>query len=610
MGCGVLLHATVSTGRKEATKELLPFFSAVLVLACSSSALKIPFERAPQPKTLIGISDKSIRTLLANAGDDEDDLGNVSNIRYTTNITINGKEVHVALDTGSTDLWVIPPGGVGQFNDTSIPLELLYGDGTYGVKGTIGVAPFEFGPYKVEKQAFLNAEESTIGAMTDIGIHGLFGLGFDHPEASPINDAIQKKYGPSAKWGASVLQNIFNQNASKPNFVAVDLARTEDLEDTAGGSFNIGEYDEEYVTVASAKKLLQFPRGGTRWTTLLDSILIDGVPVGISSMINGVPAGNAIALIDTGSPTGVFTKDIMEKIFSRISGAVYDPDSEVWIVPCNSTANVELVLGGEAYPVHPLDLTTVNAVTVSGQNYTACTGSFYQKDKLGGDEFDIILGDTFLRNVYAVYDFGDPTGSSAPPKDTAPKDPPDSTPDDGDDGPVSDTEANEDPQGDPNEANIPFLQFLSQTDPAKAAAEHIAIRAKAVAAIGPELPPSELLTLLGAAAAPNKEPPPAASDADASSKTNVNLAGGDKAGTDASGFSHYAPIVIGLLAANLFVGLILILLTVFACLRRGAPKEGKAKSAMYVPVKFKDEDGTVMKYRDADAAYDTPYSRS
>lgn len=47
---------------------------------------------------------------------------------------------------------VIPPGGIGQFNDTGVGLSLLYGDGTYGVSGTIGVAPFEFGPYKIEQQ--------------------------------------------------------------------------------------------------------------------------------------------------------------------------------------------------------------------------------------------------------------------------------------------------------------------------------------------------------------------------------------------------------------------------------------------------------------------------
>jgi len=47
---------------------------------------------------------------------------------------------------------VIPPGGIGDYNDTGIGLSLRYGDGTYGVEGTIGVAPFEFGPYRIEKQ--------------------------------------------------------------------------------------------------------------------------------------------------------------------------------------------------------------------------------------------------------------------------------------------------------------------------------------------------------------------------------------------------------------------------------------------------------------------------
>lgn len=47
---------------------------------------------------------------------------------------------------------VIPPGGIGQYNDTGIPLSLRYGDGSYGVDGTIGLAPFEFGPYKIDRQ--------------------------------------------------------------------------------------------------------------------------------------------------------------------------------------------------------------------------------------------------------------------------------------------------------------------------------------------------------------------------------------------------------------------------------------------------------------------------
>jgi len=88
--------------------------------------------------------------------------------KYTANVTINGVGklfaccikkrltelvVHVVLDTGSTDLWVLPPPpGIGTFNDTGIPLELYYGDRTLSVSGTIGVSPFKFGEYTVERQ--------------------------------------------------------------------------------------------------------------------------------------------------------------------------------------------------------------------------------------------------------------------------------------------------------------------------------------------------------------------------------------------------------------------------------------------------------------------------
>lgn len=59
----------------------------------------------------------------------------------------------MALDTGSTDLWVNLPDGIGEpFNDTGLPLELLYGDGSYGVSGTIGVSPFAYGAYEVDRQ--------------------------------------------------------------------------------------------------------------------------------------------------------------------------------------------------------------------------------------------------------------------------------------------------------------------------------------------------------------------------------------------------------------------------------------------------------------------------
>ena len=241
----------------------------------------------------------------------------------------------------------MPPDGVGQFNDTGIELELLYGDGSYGTKGTIGVSPFQFGSYHIDKQAFMNVQESTISGLQDVGIYGLMGLSFDFSTASPINRKIKSIYGADATWGRSVLQNIFAQNASQPNFIAIDLARTGDLEDTSGGSLLIGEYDDQYAGVAQEPKLAQYPKGGDRWTTLLEGISVDGKAITVQSTIAGVPAGSAQALLDTGDPTSIFPVALHDAIYSSVPGAaLYSDDTgQVWFIPCNTTTNVELQFG-------------------------------------------------------------------------------------------------------------------------------------------------------------------------------------------------------------------------------------------------------------------------
>ena len=47
---------------------------------------------------------------------------------------------------------VYVPGGLGSVNSTHIRSGVAYGDGSYGVNGTIAIAPLQFGPYKVEEQ--------------------------------------------------------------------------------------------------------------------------------------------------------------------------------------------------------------------------------------------------------------------------------------------------------------------------------------------------------------------------------------------------------------------------------------------------------------------------
>ncbi|KAH8806856.1 hypothetical protein DL96DRAFT_1629939 [Flagelloscypha sp. PMI_526] len=76
-----------------------------------------------------------------------------------------------------------------------------------------------------------------------------------------------------------------------------------------------------------------------------------------------------------------------------------------------------------------------------------------------------------------------------------------------------------------------------------------------------------------------------------------------------SGFSKWAPIVIGLLAANLFVGLVLVTVAVLGCIRRGGREVYSSRSlpVAYAPVREKDWDSSLhsgeSSYRDNDRPY-------
>jgi hypothetical protein len=68
-----------------------------------------------------------------------------------------------------------------------------------------------------------------------------------------------------------------------------------------------------------------------------------------------------------------------------------------------------------------------------------------------------------------------------------------------------------------------------------------------------------------------------------------------------SGFGKWAPVVIGLLAANLAVGLILAAITILNYIRRGGREKSRSIAVAYKPVREKDNEAFSppgMSYRD------------
>ncbi|KAJ6531435.1 aspartic peptidase domain-containing protein [Mycena vulgaris] len=418
--------------------------------------------------------------------------------------------VIVMIDIGSTDMYVA--GGVSAFNDTGAVVALGYTDGSQ-VNGTIGLASLDFSGYKIPAQAFINVTNGDTGYWP-----GLIGLGFDSP-SHPIPSAITAAGLNGTLIGKSVLSNIFDQNPDKRRIFALSLSRNDDQGGTADGSLDIDEYDDLYPEVEWS--------GG--WSILMD---------------------------------GMFFNDIRDAIYSAVPGAVHTgPNStfneNVWVIPCDAAIDLHTMFGGQNSSLHPLELSDVHVFSgPDGQSYTVCTRAI-ANDRAMGWGRDTLFGRTFLRNVYAVFGFG-------------------------------------------NETTGPYAQMLSQTNFTVAAADFSAIRSQLLTNGPPELFPADLVQRLDgpsstsiASSSTSTASSPAScaptGDLGGQSIRQLDLAANapSTASTSDSKLSKYGPIVIG---ANLALLLLLMCLAVSRLVitgRRSGPQG--ARDAKYTPVKLRED---------------------
>ncbi|CAK5272198.1 unnamed protein product [Mycena citricolor] len=403
-------------------------------------------------------------------------LINKYNVRYTTNITISGRVVNVVLDTGSTDLWVMPPDGLPAFKDTGINTKIVYGNGYDYVAGDIGTGEFQLDSYIIPNQAFLKVNDASAAEQGDfqLGIYGVWGLGFNTPGSSRINDAVTQAYGSSATWGQSALANIFAQDPTKADYIAISLSRNGDSAGSADASLAIAEYDTHYTQVANAPRLSQSPPGSGSWTVTLDSISVGGKKLNWPTTLQNVPRGKNIVAVDTGTTNAMLPAAQIAAIYGSIPNAVFAANAQlripqtqyssttgVWVVPCTASISVSLTFGGQTFPIHPLDMTDIQIVaSPDGKSqYTVCIGSFTDVGTIVSGFSDGLVGDSFLRNAYTVFDFA--TGGNVPPGTT------------------------------------PFVQMLSVTDATKAQADYLSVRRALLRSYPPELSPAQFVQIFG-----------------------------------------------------------------------------------------------------------------
>ncbi|KAK0221601.1 aspartic peptidase domain-containing protein [Armillaria fumosa] len=414
-------------------------FFSLLCLASYSSGLQLKIEGRRNVRSGHGILRPGLNM------DGTAPLSNNADIGYYTNLTLGGQLFTVQVDAGSADLWVA--GNVTDSIDTGLMSEISYASG--GAEGPIRLSTVQFAGYTVQDQAFMQVtpdSDHTIGM-------GVLGLG---PTAG------SQIYGTlNTSVGYTVLDRIFLQNTSTPNYLTVLLGRTQDPTDVFPGEISIGELLDGYSNVESEPKLeaTVLPAGESsqqHLQILLDEdgiIRPDGKPISITTKVKQTSnSKQATAVLDTGFTLSQVPKSVADEIYSRFSGAEYmnvtNGVGEVWILPCDQEVNITFKIGGNNYHIHPLDATMDPSLfdlsdLTDSKGRSFCIGSFQPFSFTpSAPTYDIILGMSFLRNVYAVFNFGDFVAGG------------------------NDTTI----RGDP------YVQFLSTTDPAEAHSDFVAVR--------------------------------------------------------------------------------------------------------------------------------------
>ncbi|RPD63822.1 acid protease [Lentinus tigrinus ALCF2SS1-6] len=459
---------------------------------------------------------------------------------YTVDIVLGGQKFIVNLDTGSTDLWVYAPGKEIKFtNTTDLHAQLHYGVGE--VNGTIKFAEVQIGDFTIKNQAFIIATEVKDLDLTDYD--GIMGMAFDNTE---IYDKIQGAWGTAAadELARAPITSIFAQDTSRPNNFDVQLGRTSELEDIAEGAFIISDHADDFESVTKAPQLPRFV--DSHWSIVMDAMLVNGKSFAFNqSRVAGVPSGKTIAVLDSGFSLPQLPGPAVDAIYSSIPGTQYNPSGHEWYTPCNASTNLTFVFGGQEFPVHPLDLAfpvaaplDINGTGVT--NVTVCLNR-YQQSTLD-DSFDLILGDAFLRNVYASFDYGDYYPGN-------------------------------------NTNGLPFVQMLSTTNASTMWQEFQEERAAALAELPPAVDPALVLQALQRLAQKDEDLNNTGMGAAALASDDDSSSNGDSWG------KKYGPIVLGLLGANLLVGVVLLAVTVTMCVRG---VKGKSVGSRYTPVRFKE----------------------
>ncbi|KAI5926952.1 aspartic endopeptidase [Camillea tinctor] len=316
-------------------------------------------------------------------------------------------------DTGSADLWVRStnaPRSAQRGHNVFDPeksktfknlggkkWKIQYGDGS-SASGTCGSDILTVGGITIKDQTIELASKLSPAFERGTG-DGLLGLAFSSintvrdykgpdPQASPVENMIaQKDIPPQAELFTSCFYSWRDTDTSdgtpKESFYTFGYID----QDLVG---QLGE-DIHWTNVDNSKGF---------WSINSASASVNGRTI-------SVPGNTAI--VDTGTTLALLSDKVVEALYDQIPGARYSVFAQGYIFPTNVSAKslpeLKVAVGSKLYLIQPEDL--VFAPTDDGKWWYGGVQS------RGDMPFDI-LGDTFLKSCYAIWDVGNKRFGAVP----------------------------------------------------------------------------------------------------------------------------------------------------------------------------------------------------
>ncbi|KAJ6014539.1 hypothetical protein N7540_009130 [Penicillium herquei] len=328
-----------------------------------------------------------------------DDVQNDSMYLAQVGIGSPAQELNLDFDTGSADLWVwstkLPSATLSKYENHTVfdssksstfktsegsTWEISYGDGS-SASGIVGTDDVNVGGVVVKNQAVELAEKMSDQFASGAG-DGLLGLAF-----SNINTVKPKSV-------ATPVDNMITQDDIPNKLFTAKLGSWRDADEPDKGAsfYTFGFIDQATVTAAGAD-ISYTPVDKSQGFWLFDST---------SATVNGktiTRSGNT-AIADTGTTLALVDDSTCQAIYDAIEGAYYDSESQGYIYPSDTTVDnlpvVSFAVGDKQFTVQKEDLGFTEAKS----------GYIYGGIQSRGDMTMDILGDTFLKGIYAVFDVG------------------------------------------------------------------------------------------------------------------------------------------------------------------------------------------------------------